>query len=535
MSNSLAFLKHSAAALIAGALLIFGFAPYGFSTIQILSVAFLFYLILRTATGMQGFFVSWAYATGWMIASVYWLYYSMHQYGGLASWTAISALVLLGLFMGLLPALSLSLAAFIRHRLHASDLLMAVLILPSALTLAEWTRGWLFTGFPWCVLGYAHTDNALSGFAPVAGVYGITLLAAILSGCVFILINRKQSHRSLVFIIAAGIMVGGYALKFVNWTLPVESPIKIRLLQGNIPQEMKFSPDQVQQTLKRYEDMITASSADLIVTPETAIPLYLHQLSPQWYKKLENFSVNSQSVLAIGVPVADSIQHFTNSLIVISPDSNRPYHISYRYDKQHLVPFGEFIPFGFRWFVNLMHIPLGDFARGSLIQNPFPVKNQWILPNICYEDIFGEEIARQIRAAYKSNKPNPGIMLNISNIAWFGNSLALPQHLQISRMRAMEMQRPMLRATNTGVTAIIDAKGHVQGALPYYRLASLETEIQGMQGITPYIRFGNHLAVIACFILFFAGATLAHYRITKTDGYRRHPLAGKNEWEELDD
>ena len=129
--------------------------------------------------------------------------------------------------------------------------------------------------------------------------------------------------------------------------------------------------------------------------------------------------------------------------------------------------------------------------------------------------------------------PEPGIMLNISNIAWFGDSLALPQHLQISRMRTLEMQRPMLRSTNTGVTAIIDAKGHVQGELPYYRLATLETEIQGMNGITPYIRFGNHLAIIACLIFFFAGATLAHYRLTRTPTYRPHPHSGRNDWEEL--
>ncbi len=533
MHGRLVTLKYSFCALIAGALLILALAPFGFSIIQILCVAFLFHLILKTSQVQQSFFVGWAFGTGWMTASVYWLFFSMHQYGGLNPLLAILAVIILGLFMGLLPATAITLTKFIGNRLQADNTFLLLFILPATLTLAEWTRGWLFTGLPWGALGYAHTDNALSGFAPLIGVYGITLLATFLSGCVIVLLNRKYPYRSIVFVVALTIIIGGYGLKFINWTIPVNSPIKIRLLQGNIPQELKFSPEQSQKTLKRYEDMIMASPADLIVTPETAIPQYLHTLSPAWYKKLEKYVVDTKTTLAIGIPIADSLLHYTNSLIVISPETSNPYHISYRYNKQHLVPFGEYIPSGFRWFLNLMHIPLGNFARGPIVQKPFLVKNQWIMPNICYEDLFGEEIAKQIKAAYKSDMPEPGIMLNISNIAWFGNSLALPQHLQISRMRALEMQRPMLRSTNTGVTAIIDAKGQVQGELPYYRLATLETEIQGMNGITPYIRFGNHIAITACLILFFAGATLAHYRLTRSPTYRSHPLSGRNDWEEL--
>jgi apolipoprotein N-acyltransferase len=533
MRDRIAFFRHPAAALFAGILIILAYAPYGFSVVQIISVAFLFHLIINADGTRQAFFIGWAYGTGWMTAGVYWLYISMHQFGGLNQAMAIAAVLALGLFMGLLPALAVTLAMIIRRRFGASDFLMAMLILPSALCLAEWTRGWLFTGFPWVVLGYAHTDNALSGFAPVIGVYGITLLATVLAGSALILFNRKQPRRNAVFLIALAIIVGGYGLKFVHWTTPVDAPIRVRLLQGNVPQEMKFSPDQVRKTLALYEEMITASPADLIVTPETAIPQYLHTLSPEWYKKIEKYAVDSHATLAIGIPLADSVRHYTNSLITVSPDSDKPHHINYRYDKQHLVPFGEFVPFGFRWFVNLMRIPLGDFARGPEIQQPFRVKNQWILPNICYEDIFGEEIARQIRAAIKDGNPEPGMMLNLSNIAWFGDSLALPQHLQISRMRSLEMQRPMLRATNTGVTAIIDARGNVQGQLPSYSFATLETELTGMNGMTPYIRFGNHPAIIACLILFFGGATLAHRHHITREGYRKNPLAGKNDQEEL--
>lgn len=533
MPKRLVSFKQPAAALAAGAFLVLAFAPYGLAIAQIISVGFLFHLLLNTRSPRQAFIIGWAYGTGWLTAGFYWLYYSMHQYGGLNAALAVLAVIALALFLGLLPALAMGLASLIRQRLKAADILCVLFIMPACLTLAEWTRSWIFTGFPWLALGYAHTDNALSGFAPLIGVYGITLLGCILSGAALLLFKRRrQPGKNTVFLVALAIIASGYGLTFINWTSPTGTPIKVRLLQGNIPQEMKFSPDQIDNNLQIYEDLITATPADLIVTPETAIPLYLHRLSPKWFTRLEKFAVDNNSVLAIGIPVADSQHRFSNSLIVVSPEPDTPYHISYRYDKQHLVPFGEFIPPGFHWFINLMRIPLGSFTRGPLIQHPFPVKDQWILPNICYEDIFGEEIANQIRTAIKNDMPEPGIMLNISNIAWFGDSLALPQHLQISRMRSLEMQRPMLRSTNTGVTAIIDAKGHVQGELPYYSRGSLETEIQGMSGYTPYIRFGNHPAIIACILLILAGGILAHHSLTRQPGYRKNPLSGKNDWEE---
>lgn len=533
MRDKLSHFSRPALAFIAGGALILSFAPYGYSIVQIISVAFLFHLILSASSKKSAFFYAWSYGTAWMIAGVHWLFFSMHDFGGLSPVLAASGVVLLGLFMGLLPAFSMLGASFIRQKLVVSDFLMATLILPSALTLAEWTRGWLLTGFPWTVLGYAHTDNALAGFAPICGVYGVTLFSTLLAGNALTLASRKNPRRTLAFIIGLIIILGGYGLKFIHWTKPVNQPIKVRLLQGNIPQEMKFSRDNIEKTLERYHAMITAESADLIVTPETAVPIYLHQVPKTWYEKLEQYSVQTKTTLAIGIPIAENIYSFTNSLLVVSSESEKPHHFSYRYDKHHLVPFGEFIPTGFRWFMNLMHMPLGDFKRGTNDQAPFPVKGQWILPNICYEDIFGEEIAYQIRSAHKQDLPEPTLMLNLSNIAWFGNSLALPQHLQISRMRAIEMQRPMLRSTNTGVTAIIDAKGNIQGELPYYTLGTLEVTIQGYQGMTPYIILGNALAIVVTIILLLAGSILAHYRLTKLPGYTPNPLTGRNDWNEL--
>ena len=259
-----------------------------------------------------------------------------------------------------------------------------------------------------------------------------------------------------------------------------------------------------------YTGMITASPADLTVTPETAIPVYPHQLPDGYLGRLAAYTAESGTRLALGIPLADSPTEYTNSLVLMTPESaSTPGYFRYRYNKHHLVPFGEFIPTGFRWFVNLMRIPLGDFTRGEALQKPFRVKDQWILPDICYEDIFGEEIAAQIRNEYKAGNPTPTILLNISNIAWFGDTIALPQHLQISRMRSLETGRPMLRATNTGATAVIGPKGDIIARLPAYTRGELDLAVQGMRGPTPYIRFGNILILIVTILTLAAANIIA--------------------------
>ena len=243
--------------------------------------------------------------------------------------------------------------------------------------------------------------------------------------------------------------------------------------------------------------MITQAPADLIVTPETALPVLPDYLPPDYLDQLRNFAQTTRSQLLIGMPWTTAPGIYLNSVLGIG-QIDAP---AYRYDKHHLVPFGEFIPPGARWFVDLMTIPLGDFGRGDLVQPAFRVKDQWVLPNICYEDLFGEEIAAQLYAAIERNAPVPSLLLNVSNIAWFGDTIALPQHLQISQMRSLETGRPMLRATNTGMTAIIDARGDISAQLPAYTQGSLAAKVQGTQGTTPYVRLGNVLPVGLALIL----------------------------------
>jgi len=488
---------------------VLAFAPFGFWPIQIVTLAIVFHLAQQSDSIRRSAWIGWAYGFGWSSCGVYWLYVSMHQFGGLPSWMAVLAVCLMALTLGAFAMLALAGSTWLRKRWRAPETIVLLMILPSFWALSEWLRGWILTGLPWVVSGYAHTSSPLAGFAPVIGVYGIGWCAAFVAACLVLVLTHRSRFRIGALLIALAIFTIGFGLKLIDWTAPNGQPISVRLLQGNVPQEMKFSRTQIGDTLKLYHDMITASPADLIATPETAIPILSQQLPPDYLPLLSAYSKKSNSHLLIGIPVYDGPMAYTNSVIGVSPDSNLK---QYRYDKHHLVPFGEFIPMGSRWFVNLMRIPLGDFSRGAVVQASFAVKDQWLLPNICYEDLFGEEIAEQIAASHYSGKAQPTILLNLSNIAWFGDTIALPQHLQISQMRSLETGRPMLRSTNTGTTAVINHKGEISAQLPPYTRATLSTSVQGYKGATPYVLYGNTSIVAFALLILIAARFLARRR-----------------------
>jgi len=494
--------------VLAGAANVPAFAPFGWWPLQTAMTALLFRAAAGESSIKRTIWYGWAFGFGWLAGGFYWLYISMHRYGGMPSWMAVLAVALLALFLGGIYALGLGIAAWLRRRWHAAPTTALLLLFPAAWALADWVRGWFFTGFPWLAAGYAHTENPLSGFAPVVGVYGVGWLAALMAGCLALLPAKK-----LPALLSVALLAGGFVLHRIDWTEAHGEPLSVRLLQGNVPQELKFDSEQLYTSLRLYHDMITEAPADLIVTPETAIPVFLHQLPSDYLPRLQRYARESNSHLALGAPVTDKALHYANSAVGIAPgpaaDGRAGF---YRYDKHHLVPFGEFIPFGFRWFVEMMNIPLGDFTKASILQPPFKVKDQAVQPNICYEDLFGEEIAAQIRAGRAQPdggaSAGPTILLNMSNIAWFGDSLALPQHLQISQMRSLETGRPMLRATNTGMTAVIDPKGRVTASLPPYRRATLTASVQGYRGMTPYVLLGNSL-LVGLLAASLAGAWLA--------------------------
>jgi apolipoprotein N-acyltransferase len=488
-------------ALVAGAVTPLAFAPFQAWPLQIATLALLFWLVARQSSVRRAGVLGWLYGFGWFTAGVHWLYISMHDYGGMPSWMAALAVALLAMWLGLFAALAMGATTWVSARWKLTPAPTLLLVAPSLWALGEWARGWALTGFSWLAGGYAHTNGPLAGYAPLIGVYGIVLVAALIAGCVALLPQRKWPLA-----LGALLVVGGSALQRVEWTSPQGKPITVRLLQGNVPQDLKFAPEQLEATLALYHRMITSAPADLIATPETAIPLLSRQLPPDYLGLLGTFLQQSHSSLVLGIPVSGGPGNYANSVLGLS--SAR---IDYRYDKHHLVPFGEFIPWGFRWFVDMMNIPLGDFTPGTTIQAPFAVRGQLILPNICYEDLFGEEIAAQLAHAARPAT----ILLNVSNIAWFGDSIALPQHLQISQMRSLETGRPMLRATNTGATAIINPAGRVVAQLQPFERGVLQGSVQGYAGLTPYTRIGNYGVIIIAGLLLAGAWLLARRRGNK--------------------
>jgi len=260
--------------------------------------------------------------------------------------------------------------------------------------------------------------------------------------------------------------------------------LNVALLQGNIPQDEKFIPGGgIETALRWYGEQLRDAKASLVVTPETALPLLPQQLPPGYLDAIRaRYSQGSQAAI-VGLPMTGlgGPGTYSNSVLGFQPGASQVY----QYSKHHLVPFGEFIPTGFRWFIQMMNIPLGDFSRGGLAQAPFVWQGQRIAPNICYEDLFGDEIG----ANFRDEASAPTILLNVSNIAWFGDSVAIDEHLSISRMRALEFARPMVRSTNTGATVVIDAEGRVTHELPRLTRGVLEASVEGRRGLTPYARW----------------------------------------------
>lgn len=466
-------------AAVAGGASLFSFEPFGWWPLQFLLLAWLFYQVGLGSSVKRATLLGWAFGFGWSVGAMFWLYVLMTRFAQLPAILGVLGIVLLGLYMGLFGAFATGVASWLRQKWSLPIASFVLLVLPVTWGVSEWMRGWVFTGFPWSVSGYAHDSSPLAGYAPLVGVYGIGVLVAMGAGCIVMLTQRA---RLPAIGLLAVLLAAGAGLRTVEWTQPTGNPITVRLLQGNIPQDRKFDAAFLTNILERYQTLITAAPADLIATPETAIPTFAHYLPPGYLAKLQSFATASGSTLALGIPLLDGPNQYANSVIAIAPQPQ-----AYRYDKAHLVPFGEFIPPGFRWFTDMLNIPLNDATRGKAFQAPFAVKDQLVLPNICYEDVFGEEIAYQLREA-----PRPAtLLLNMSNLSWYGQSTAIPQHLQISRMRTLETGRPMLRSTNDGATAVIDHRGNVTQVLPFYRDGVLSANVQGTAGMTPYIRFGN--------------------------------------------
>lgn len=448
----------------------------------------------------KAFIYSAVFSISWLATTFWWIYISLHKYGGLPSLLAVGAVLILATGLSIYYAVVCTIYSQLYKPLGWA---LSSFLFGCLWTLADLARAQWFTGFPWAAIGYAHLDNPMKLLAPYVGVYGIGLAAAALAcmlskilGALKTSFTRQESTNKLTWrngVIAAVLMVVLWPNQVViekietikNERVAFSKELSYTLLQGNVAQEIKFEAEGL-SALRWYENQIMAANTQLIVTPETALPVLKRDLPKSyWDDLLRSFSQEraQHQALLLGM-VGEDPGGYTNRVVGITKGKE-----AYVYDKHHLVPFGEFIPAWFKWFTDLMKIPLGSFKRGSLAQTPWEIEGQRIAINICYEDVFGEELAQSF---ILDPRAVPTMMVNVSNIGWFGTFWAVEQHLNASRMRAIEMQRPVLRATNTGATAAIDHNGYVIAMLPKGEVGVLKGSIRGVTGSpTPYAQWSG--------------------------------------------
>jgi apolipoprotein N-acyltransferase len=494
-------------AAAAGAAAVFGFAPFDLPGVAVVAFAVLMTLWLdaspRSAAG-SGF----AFGLGLFGAGSSWVYVAINTYGGMPMPLAALGTAIWTAYLALYPALTGWLAA--RYTAVAS--LPRVLAAAAIWTLAEMFRGSGYTGFPWLALGYAQLppDGAaspLAGYATLGGVWLVTLAVTLAGGALALAIHAFAAPARLrgVALLAGGAAIagGGYAAAGIEWTAPAGAPVAVSLVQGNVAQDTKFDPNLRDETFRLYADLVSASRGRLVVLPESAFPVFADEVpDPVLMHMLRIAAARDGDVLA-GVFTAEpplpgrAEPRYYNSVVSLGTADVQLYR------KRHLVPFGETIPLEFLagWFIrSVLAIPLAEQTPGDWAQPPMAVAGQRVAVNICYEDAFGGELRGQAESAT--------LLVNVTNDAWYGRSLAAVQHNQIAAMRALETGRPLLRATNTGITSAIDHRGHEIARLPWFTRGILELEIAGRQGATPYVRWGDAVAIALATLLLVVAALI---------------------------
>lgn len=478
-------------ALLAGALLPLAFAPYDLWPVALLSLAALFFILYRS-TGKQAFWRSWCFGFGLYGTGASWVFVSIYQFGNVSPLFALLLTTLLVVVLSTIFALPFA----ILGRWLSHSALAMILGLPALWVIGEWIRSWLFTGFPWLYLGYGHLHTWLAGWAPLVGVMGVSFICALTAGALaYLWLGRRHKAGAAIPLILCGLLwAAGYGLQTVQWTQPYLEPVKVGVVQGNIPQERKWDPAFLQTTLDRYVSMSEALwDNDWIIWPEAAMPLLYHQARP-FIEELKNRALEHESALITGV-LYDSREEFAyyNSIIGIGLGSGI-------YHKQRLVPFGDYVPLR-DWFgpvLSLFNLPMSVLEPGPVNQKGLQVAEALIAPSICYEIAYPDTVAA---GAARAN-----ILITISNDAWFGASIGPLQHMQIAQMRALETGRYLIRATNNGVSALVNSRGEIIGKTDQFVQQTLEGEVELRTGLTPFMRWGSEPIVFLCLLL--VGAAL---------------------------
>jgi len=479
MKNWLNLLLIDLAALLFGAMLSFAFAPYAVFPFAVVAPAGLLALWLN-ASPKRAFWLGFVFGLGLFGTGVYWVFHSIHVFGGVPSFPA--GLITSGLIgvLALFPAL---VGYFCNRYFPFTNAKKLIFAFPAIWVFSEWLRSFIFSGFPWLLIGYSQTSSPLKGYAPVLGVYGVSLIVLMTSGLIVngILQLRQKAYASVYLSLFAitCLWAAGGLLSFIPWTKPTGNPIPVSLVQGDIPQAVKWSPDHLRLSFDRYEKLTEPlwGKNKLIIWPEAAIPLSL-QDAAGFIETMDEKARTSGSSLILGIPIqaADNAGYF-NAVVTLG-------HEKQVYLKRRLVPFGEYVPFLelFPHLFNFMNIPLGNTIAGKVKQAPFVIDKVKILVSICYEIAFPELINTQDKMI--------GLLLTVSNDAWFGESSAQAQHLQMAEMRALELKRPVLFVSNNGITAIINPDGAIEASAPPRAVYVLNGTVQPTTGLTPWMYNG---------------------------------------------
>ena len=495
-------------ALLLGVIQVFAFAPFEQWWTLYPSFIGLFLLLQQVAkTNKRFFLVGFTFNLAMFIATIHWVYVSMDLFGGMPQIVNILLIVLLCAYLAIFPTI----AIWASQRLNLySNTIRILVVFPVFWLIMDWVRGWFLTGFPWAYLGYSHADTPLVGFAPLIGVQGITLAILLICAALTLIIKQQRVKTSVLLI--SVIVLSGHFLQQLRYT-ELQPAIKIALVQGNIDQNRKWEPSQLYPSLFKYLDLSEAGDNsdrenELIIWPESAIAALEIDMQ-RFLQPLSNELSMKGKTLMTGIIEYDlDTDNYYNSIIMLGKlPAGQGYSQTSpnRYHKHQLLPIGEFVPFEdlLRPIAPYFNLPMSSFQRGEVVQPNLQSGLTSLAPALCYEVAFPELMRNNIQQ-------DTGMLLTLSNDAWFGSSIGPDQHLEIARMRAIEFARPLLRSTNNGVTAIFDDQGHELGRLPSHREGVLRQQVQPAFGLTPYQRFGSTPLYLYC--LFILIGTLLFFR-----------------------
>ncbi|WP_446808252.1 apolipoprotein N-acyltransferase [Methylomonas sp. 2BW1-5-20] len=492
MNRILSF-KWEIAAPLFGALLTSAFAPYDYAYAAIAALIFVYWVWCQQ-TPKRAALTGYLFGLGLFGSGIWWTYISIHDFGGGDPYSAVALTALLVGVWALFPALT---GWLIAKTSVWSGLWLRIIAAAVAWVAVEYFRGyWLLNGFPWLQIAYSQISTPLAGFAPLIGVYGVGFLLA-LSAFAVVEILRDKVHVMACLPVLLAIWSGGWYLQSVSWTRAAGAPITITLVQGNIGQDNKWQNSQQLNTLRLYRTLTEQHwDSDVIIWPETAIPAFLSQVQAAYIDPLQQAAHEHGAELVVGLPSEGQGKDYYNSVMTLG-EKPALYH------KNHLLPFGEYLPLQplSGWILDKLQIPLGDFAVGGDRQALLTAGGHAFVTTICYEDVFGELVARQIADA--------GYIVNLTNDAWFGDSSQPHQHMQMAQMRALETGRYLVRATNTGVTGFVGPDGTLLKQAPLFTTTTLTDRIVPMSGVTPYVWLGDKglFALLAMLLLFTYGCS----------------------------